>query len=94
MVAIVKDIDQISVKRMQIIKSGEIVDDLGELLLTCLLREFDLAHVEGPDTRNSICGMDNGRSFSLCTRQHNINEIRCGRDLLDLFEVVNDHVGD
>jgi len=46
MIGIVEGIEEVFMERMDILEAGESVQDEGELLCECLLREFDLSGVE------------------------------------------------
>jgi hypothetical protein len=46
MVGIVEGIEEIFVERMDILQAGKSVQDEGELLCECLLREFDFSGIE------------------------------------------------
>ena len=53
-ILVVQDIHQISVKRMDVIKLREFIDDRGEFIVISLLREFDFSHVELSDSRDLV----------------------------------------
>ena len=65
MILIIERIQQILVKRVEVIKLWKRLQNLAQLLAKGLLCELDFAEVEGTDTANFEAGTDLGREFSL-----------------------------
>lgn len=75
MVLVVQNVHQISVERMHVVQFREILNDLCETIVETLLREFHFARVKRTDTRYLVSFVHNGRCFSLCFRQHNVDKV-------------------
>lgn len=89
-VPVVKDVDEVSIERVDVLRSRKnvrsctiskqatceaahiqprkLLDDRCELVMVCLLREFDLPHVELANTGDFIACMNDCRCLSLCFR--------------------------
>jgi len=91
-VTVVKNIDQVGIKRMNVIEAGEISNHLAHTLADVLLGELDLAHIKAANSLDTVLRMYNCWSFSLCSCKDDIYEISRSRYGLDVFEVIHDHV--
>mmetsp|Transcript_2002 Transcript_2002/g.3196 ORF Transcript_2002/g.3196 Transcript_2002/m.3196 type:complete len:276 (-) Transcript_2002:112-939(-) len=93
-IPVVQRVAQISIERMDIIEAGEISQNGRQSLRNCLLCEFDLSHVEGPDPRNLVSRMNDCWSAALRPHQNNVNQFRCSRHRAHFLEVVDWHGDD
>lgn len=88
MIAIIKDIEKVGIEGMEVIKIGEVGDDLSELIVEQLLRELDFAHIEIADATYCIALVHDRRSLSLGLGKYIVNECRAGWDNCEILEVV------
>mmetsp|Transcript_2363 Transcript_2363/g.4806 ORF Transcript_2363/g.4806 Transcript_2363/m.4806 type:complete len:206 (-) Transcript_2363:19-636(-) len=90
-VLVVQNIEQVCVKRMNIVDTGELVEDCGELLVPVLLRILHLAHVKLTDARYRISLMHHRRRFPLCFREDDIDKVLRSGHHPNLLEVIVNH---
>lgn len=74
---------------MTYVHTGEVLQDLRELVVEGLLRKLHLAHVKTPDARNGIVGVDDRRRLALCTSKNDVHKVFRLRHDLYLLEVVH-----
>lgn len=65
MIFVVKNIHQISVKRMNVVELWEFLNNLAQTIVKALLGEFYFASVESTNSRDFIILVNYGRSFAL-----------------------------
>ena len=81
-VAVVENIHEVRIKRMDVVQAGESRQDLAKPLRDGLLRELNFTHIEGANAVDGLARVnDRGRS-PLRPRQDNIHEV-VGRWHLD-----------
>jgi hypothetical protein len=72
-ILVVKDVEKISVKGVNIFDFREIFQNVEQLLIQSLLTEFNFPHVERPDSADCIARVDDCGGFSLCLGQNDID---------------------
>lgn len=73
---------------MNIFDFREVFENVKELLIECLLTEFNFSHIERPNSADCITWMNDGGCFSLGFGQNNIDKLCSWRNNLDVFEIV------
>lgn len=75
MIAIIQRIAQIGVEGVDVVQTGEVIDDMAQFLGNGLLGEFYFAHVEVANSCDLVARVNYGRRTTLCPCQHNVHEI-------------------
>ena len=92
MVFVVKNMEEVTVEGVNVIQSGELIDDCRELFMEVLLGVFYLSHVELTKARDCIALVHNSWSLTLCAGEDNVNEVFTRGHNSNLLEVVLHHL--
>ncbi len=79
---------------MDIVELGEVVENLRELVVECLLSELYLAKIKRADAADSKRFVDDRRSLALGLGKNDVHEIGARRNDLNLFEIIHHHFVD
>lgn len=93
-VAVVEDVHEVAVERVDILQLGEVGQDEAELLAEVALRELDLPHVESPDAADLVLFVHYGGRLPLRLGEDDVDELLGRGHDGDLLEVVLHHLED
>ncbi len=65
-VLVVQHVEQVAIKRMNVFYLGEVLQNVSDLFIQCLLTKLYLSHVKRSYSTDCIAWVDDGRCFSLC----------------------------
>lgn len=88
-ITVVENVHQVTVEGMNVIHAGEVLENMAQFLIDCLLGVLHLTHVELPNSGNMISLVHNGGSFALRLRQNNVDEVFRRGDHRDGLKVVH-----
>ena len=94
MILVVEHMKEIAIERVDVIQSGELIDDGGQLFIEVLLSIANLAHIELANAVDSIALVDNSWRLPLYAGQHYVDEVLPRRDNSDLLEIILHHLAD
>jgi len=86
--------EEITIERVDVIQSRELIDNCGQLFIEVLLGVPNLAHIKLANAGDSITLVDNSRCLPLSAGQSYVDEILPRRDNSDLLEIVLHHLVD
>ena len=86
-VAVVEDVHQVRVERVDVVQPREVRQDLRQLLVVVGVRVLDLAHVKLPDADDVVARVDDGRRLPLRLGEYDVDEVLSRRHGLDLLEL-------
>ena len=75
MVLVVQDVEEVAVERVDVVDAGEVLEDLGELLVPRGLGVLDLAHVELADAGDGVAAVDYRGGLALRAGQDDVDEV-------------------
>lgn len=92
MVLVVQVVQEIAIERMDVVKTREILQDGGNLLMEVRLCILHLSHVELPDAVDGITLVYHGGRLPLRPRQDNVHKLLARRHHRNLLEIVEHHL--
>lgn len=92
MVLVIQVVQKIAIERMDIVKTREILQDGGNLLVKVRLCILHLSHVKLPDAVDGIALVHHGGSLPLRPRQDNIHKLLARRHHRNLLEIIEHHL--
>lgn len=94
MILVVEHMKEIAIERVDVIQSGELIDDGGQLFIEVLLGIANLAHIELANAVDSIALVDNSWCLPLSAGQDYVDEVLPRRDNSDFLEIILHHLAD
>jgi hypothetical protein len=93
-ILVIEHMKEIAIERVDVIQSGKLVSDGGQLFIEVLLGIPNFPHIELANAFDSITLVDNSWCLPLSAGQDYVNEVLTRRDNSDLLEIILHHLDD
>jgi hypothetical protein len=91
-ILVIEHMKEIAIERVDVIQSGKLVSDGGQLFIEVLLGIPNFPHIELANAFDSITLVDNSWCLPLSAGQDYVNEVLTRRDNSDLLEIILHHL--